>query len=185
MPFGPRATSCGFRHLAESRRGAPLLRASPINSGEMLLARALASSLRGGAISPSSPAQGAQGEQAGVNPVPLHGFPRVLSTSWLLLPSRAVRTALRTSWGGFKKVQGKQFRGSATCPHPGFQATIFWGVNTNHVPLSGEKAEQVPCLVTWCPVGSGSHKNKTSCSFHRFLASRTRPKAWTYPEIWS
>lgn len=36
-----------------------------------------------------------------------------------------------------------------------------------------------------CCVGSGSHKPQTSYSFHYFLASRTRPKAWVYPEVWS
>lgn len=148
MPSGARVTSCGFRHLVECRRGAPLLQAPSVESGEVLLARGLASSPWGCAISPSSPAQGAQGAQAGVNPIPLHGFPRVHSTSWLLLPSRAVRNALRTSWGGFQKVQVEQFQGSATSPHPGFKQPSFGGVNTNYVPFSAQKAEHVPCCRT-------------------------------------
>lgn len=146
---GSRVTSCGFRHSVVFRRGAALLQAPSIDSGEMLLVKGLAPSLRGGAISPPSPAQGPQGEQPGVNPVLLHGFPRVHTTSWLLLPSPAVRTALHTSWGDFKKVQVKQLQGLATSPHPRFQATICFGrVNTNYVPLLGEKAEQLPRCIT-------------------------------------
>jgi len=140
-PSGPNVISCGSRHLVESRRGAPLLQVPSIDSGEVFLEMGLASSLREGALSPTSPAQGAQGEQAGRNPVPLPGFSRVHSTSCLLLPSRAVRTALYISWDGFKKVQVKQFQGSAMSCHPGFRATTFWGVSTNCVSLSGEKAE--------------------------------------------
>lgn len=159
MPFGPRVTSCGFRHLAESQRGAPWLQVPSIDSGEMLLDPGLASSPRGGATSPPPPAQGAQSEQAGVNPVPLHGFSRVHSMSCLLLPSRSVRAARCTSRCGFRKVQVKQFQGSATSPHPGFQATIFWGVNTNYVPLSGEKAEQVPHYIPSSAVLGVDHIN--------------------------
>lgn len=32
--------------------------------------------------------------------------------------------------------------------HPGLQATIFWGENTNYVPSFGERAEWMPCYVT-------------------------------------
>lgn len=32
--------------------------------------------------------------------------------------------------------------------HPGLQATIFWGVDTNYVPLFGERAEWMSCYIT-------------------------------------
>lgn len=101
-----------------------MLQAPSIDSGEMLLERGLASSLKEGVISPSSPAQAAQVEQAGVNPVPFHGFSRVHNTS-SLLPCKDRSVHL---WGGFKKVKVKQFQGLA-CPLTlGFKQPSFGGL---------------------------------------------------------
>lgn len=77
----------------------------------------------------------------------------------------------------------KQSQGSAISPHSGFQATTFWGVNTNYVPLSGEKAEQVPAAVPVVPGWEWITEKQTSYSFLSDLASRSGAKAWIFPEV--
>lgn len=67
-------------------------------------------------------------------------------------------------------------------PTLGFKQPSFLGGQYKLCPFIWRKGRAGALLhYQWCPARSGSHKN----SFHYFLASRTRPKTWIYPEVCS